>query len=77
MPVGRPIAPLVLIDEEIKHHQSIAKSRSLPYSLVQKDQIILACGAVTFREGVTPWLPLRRPVPRVAPGSLHALLVAC
>ena len=32
---------------------------------------------VTFREGVTPWLPLRRPGSRVAPGSIQALLVAC
>jgi len=33
--------------------------------------------AVTFREGVTPWLPLRRPGPRLARGSVRALLVAC
>ena len=32
---------------------------------------------VTFREGVTPWLPLRRPGPRLARGSVRALLVAC
>ena len=34
-------------------------------------------GTVTFREGVTPWLPLRRPGSKVARGSVRALLVAC
>ena len=32
---------------------------------------------VTFREGVTPWLPLRRPELMVAPGSVPSPLVAC
>ena len=33
--------------------------------------------AVTFRKVVTPWLPLRRPEPRVTPGPVRALPVAC
>ena len=32
---------------------------------------------VTFRKDVTPWLPFRRPEPRVAPGSVPDLLLAC
>jgi len=59
MPVGRPIAPLVLIDEEIKQLQSIAKSRSLPHSLVQRAQIILACGAGTTNKEVAERMGIR------------------
>ena len=32
---------------------------------------------MTFRKVVTPWLPLRRPGLRVAPGADQALLLAC
>jgi hypothetical protein len=34
-------------------------------------------GRVTFREDVTPWLPLRLPELRIELGSVPALLVAC
>ena len=33
--------------------------------------------AVTFRKVVTPGLPFRRPEPRVTPGAVRALPVAC
>ena len=41
------------------------------------DDMVQAAGPVTFREGVTPRLPLRRPELRIAPESLRALLMAC
>lgn len=37
----------------------------------------MAHTAVTFREGVTPWLPLRRAGSKVGRGSGPAHLVAC
>ena len=37
--------PLVLSDAEVQQLQSIASSRSLPHSIVQRAQIVLACGA--------------------------------
>jgi putative transposase len=37
--------PLVLSDDEFQQLQSIANSRSLPHSIVQRAQIVLACGA--------------------------------
>jgi putative transposase len=37
--------PLVLNDDEVHQLQSIANSRSLPHSIVQRAQIVLACGA--------------------------------
>jgi len=37
--------PLVLSDEEVQQLQGIASSRSLPHSIVQRAQIVLACGA--------------------------------
>jgi len=43
MPRGRPIAPLVLSDDEKSHLLSLAKSRSLPHGLVQRARIVLAC----------------------------------
>ena len=45
MAVGRPMPPLVLSDDEVQQLQSIANSRSLPHSIVQRAQIVLACGA--------------------------------
>ncbi len=59
MSVGRPIAPLVLSDEEIKQLQSISKSRSLPHSLVQRAQNILACGAGTMNKEVAERMGIR------------------
>jgi putative transposase len=46
MACGRPIPPLVLSDNEVQQLQSIANARSLPHSIVQRAQIVLACGAV-------------------------------
>ena len=43
MPRGRPVAPVSLSDEEKSHLLSIARSRSLPYAVVQRAQIVLAC----------------------------------
>jgi len=43
--LGRPMPPLVLSDGEVRQLQGIASSRSLPHSIVQRAQIVLACGA--------------------------------
>ena len=43
--LGRPMPPLVLGDDEVQQLQSIASSRSLSHSIVQRAQIVLACGA--------------------------------
>ena len=45
MAVGRPMPSLVLSDDAVQQLQSIANSRSLPHSIVQLAQIVLACGA--------------------------------
>ena len=45
MALGRPLLPLVLSEGEIQQLQSIASYRSLPHSIVQRAQIVLACGA--------------------------------
>ncbi|MFN9546552.1 MAG: helix-turn-helix domain-containing protein [Cyanobacteriota bacterium] len=45
MVLGRPLSPLVLNDEESQELKGMAKSRSLPHSLVQRAQIVLACAA--------------------------------
>ncbi|MEB3270891.1 MAG: helix-turn-helix domain-containing protein [Synechococcus sp.] len=37
--------PLFLSDEEVQQLRGIANSRSLPHSIVQRAQIVLACGA--------------------------------
>ena len=37
--------PLVLSDDEVQHLQALASSRSLPHSIVQRTQIVLACSA--------------------------------
>ena len=41
MPRGRPVTPVVLLDDEKHHLLSIARSRSLPHGLVQRAQIVL------------------------------------
>jgi putative transposase len=43
--LGRPIPPLVLSEDEVQQLQALASSRSLPHSIVQRVQIVLACGA--------------------------------
>ena len=37
--------PLILSDDEVQQFQSIANSWSLPHSIVQRAQIVLACRA--------------------------------
>jgi len=42
--MSRPIATLILSEEQQMHLEAIAKSRELPHSLVQRSQLILkAC----------------------------------
>jgi len=43
--LGRPMPPLLLSDDEVQQLQALASSRSLPHSIVQRAQIVLACGA--------------------------------
>ncbi|MEX1323988.1 MAG: helix-turn-helix domain-containing protein [Synechococcaceae cyanobacterium] len=37
--------PLVLNEDEVQQSQALANSRSLPHSIVQRAQIVLACAA--------------------------------
>jgi len=43
MPRGRPVAPIVLNDDERTQLMSLANSRTLPHGLVSRAQIVLAC----------------------------------
>jgi putative transposase len=43
MPRGRPVAPIVLNDDEKSQLLSLAHSRALPHGLVRRAQIVLAC----------------------------------
>ena len=45
MALGRPMPPLVLSEDEAQQLRALANSRSLPHSIVQRAQIVLACGA--------------------------------
>ena len=66
------------LEEFLPHIQVVAQQ--LAEELEEKDLIWPAIGlarAVTFSEGVTPWLPLRRLELMVAPGSVQSPLVAC
>jgi putative transposase len=51
--------PLVLSEDEVQQLQALANSRSLPHAIVQRAQIVLACGAgesntaIAKRMGVT------------------------
>ena len=42
MPTGRPLVPLELSADEASQLQSLAGSRTLPYSVVQRAQIVVA-----------------------------------
>jgi putative transposase len=53
MAVGRPMPPLVLSDDKVQQLQRIASSRSLPHSIVQRAQIVLACGAGETNTGIS------------------------
>lgn len=60
MPQGRPLAPLTLTDEQKDQLDGIARSNTLPYTLVLRTRMILASAegltntAVARRFGVTP-----------------------
>jgi transposase len=43
MPRGRPVAPIVLSDDEKHQLLSLSNSRALPHGLVRRAQIVLAC----------------------------------
>lgn len=43
MPRGRPLAPILLTEDDKSQLLSLANSRSLPHGLVQRAQIVLAC----------------------------------
>ena len=45
MALVRPMPPLALSEGEAQQLRSIASFRSLPHSIVQRAQILLACGA--------------------------------
>ena len=45
MAVALPMPPQVLSDDEVQQLQSIANSRSLPHSIVQRAQIVLTYGS--------------------------------
>ena len=59
MALGRPMPTLVLSEDEVQQLQIIAHSRSYPHALVQRAQIVLACGsgetntAIAKRMGLT------------------------
>ena len=72
MPRGRQLPPLVLTDEQREQMTVLSESTSMPYGLVQRARIVLACAqgltnsAVAKRLAVSPsavgkW---RRRVPR-------------
>ena len=58
MPVGCPMPALALSEDDVRELQSIANSRSRPHALLQRTQIVLACGtgetntAIAMRMGV-------------------------
>ena len=43
MPRGRPLPPLVLTDEQQEQLTALSHSTSMPYGLVQRARIVLAC----------------------------------
>ena len=59
MPRGRPVAPVVLNDDEKLQLLSLANSRALPHGLVQRAQIILACAEGEANSAIAKRLKLR------------------
>jgi len=51
--------PLVLSDDEVQQLQGIARSHSLPHSIVQRSQIVLACGAGETNTSIAKRMGLR------------------
>jgi len=72
MAAGRPMPPLVPTEDELQQLQSIANSRSLPHSIVQRAQIVLACGAGETNTSIAKRMGLsggdRRQVAKTLPG---------
>jgi transposase len=56
--VGRPMSPLVLSEDDVQQLQALANSRSLPHSIVQRAQIVLACGAGETNTAIAKWMGL-------------------
>ena len=60
MPRGRQLPPVVLTDEQREQLTALSESTSMPYGLVQRARIVLACAqgltnsAVAKRLGVSP-----------------------
>ena len=54
MPRGRPMAPLVLTDDEGAQLLSLANSRALPHGLVRRAQIVLACAQGEANASIAP-----------------------
>ena len=50
--------PLVLSDDEVQQLQGIASSRSLPHSIVQRAQNVLAWGAGETNTAIAKWMGL-------------------
>ena len=44
--------PLVLSEDKVQPLQALSSSRSLPHSIVQRAQIMLACGAGESNTGI-------------------------
>jgi putative transposase len=59
MAIGRSMPPMVLSVDEVQQLQSIANSRSLPHSIVQRAQIVLACGACETNTSIANRMGLR------------------
>ena len=52
MPRGRPLSPLVLTDDQREPLVALSQSTSMPYGLVQRARIILACAEGLTNTGV-------------------------
>ncbi|MFO7630752.1 MAG: hypothetical protein R6W06_14800 [Prochlorococcaceae cyanobacterium] len=63
--------PLVLNEEEVQQLQALAHSRSLQHSIVQRAQIVLACGAGESNTAIAKRMGLI-----TADGDLAALAIA-
>ena len=60
MPRGRPAVPIALAEEGKNQLLGIARSRSLPYGVVQRAHIVLACAAGESNSSIAKRLGLTR-----------------
>ena len=60
MPRGRPVAPIVLSEDEKAQLLSLAQSRALPLGLVQRAQIVLACAEGEANSSIAQRLRLNK-----------------